>query len=106
MRAIWICSYKSTAVERGCRTNTIGNGRGGSDDEWSAHTIALRPDLLRLIDLLLRIKKCDVCSRILLCGACSIYRTHQRRKLRSVCLILKIKRRDVRKNRGFGHSIK
>src|SRR5215471_19715317 len=69
MRTIGIRRHQSTAVERRRCAHAVWQGSSGPDDERSAHAVALRANLLACIDLLLRIQKRDIRSRIFFSGA-------------------------------------
>jgi hypothetical protein len=105
MRAVRLVGDETTAVERRACADAIGNRRGGLDDQRTAHAVALRADLLRFVDLRLRIQERDVGHGILLARAWSVHRRHQRLQLRHVGLILEAERPGVVELRRFRHAI-
>src|SRR6185437_13044175 len=94
------------SVERSAGADAVGNRRSGPYHQRAAHAVALRPDLLRFVDLRLRVEERDERWRILLHGARRADRGHQRSDLRQEILVLEVEIRGVRKLRRLADAIK
>src|SRR5438874_8410891 len=71
-----------------------------------AHTVALGPDLLRLVNLGLRVQERDIGDRILLRHTRSAHRRHEWPQLRHVSLILEVEIGGAVEHRRLGYAIK
>src|SRR5205807_5254839 len=86
-------------------SDAIRQGSCSSDDERATHAITLRADLLRLVDFLLLVQKCDEGRSVFLDTARSVQRAHQSLELLHIVRILKTEVREVDSGR-LRHPIK
>ncbi len=102
--------HQAAPVERAARAHAVGYRRRGPHDQRASHAVALRPDLLRPVDLPLPIKERDEGDRVALRGARGIHRAHQRSQFGAVGFVLEAERRRVEHRslrqtvEGIGHE--
>jgi hypothetical protein len=105
MRAVGVRRHQTSAVERRACAHAARHCCRRLHDEWSAHAVSLRADLLGTIHLALRIEPGYEGCRVAFGGARCADRSHQRRQLGALGLVGEVEVRCTLEHRRLGDPI-